>query len=523
MRRPQNIILWLLCLAWLLPGVVGHAPWKGVDGAHFARLLTALHSGDWWTPGMTGEDWPPLYFWTSAATAWLSSPLLALHDGARLASGVFLVTALVFTARAAAALYGTDHRWAGALALLGSVGLLLRGHEMNAYTAQLAGVAMVLDGLARLPKDARGGVILGSGLTLMLLATGLPEPLALALLAGLLPGVSPAYRPGLPGKGLLLGLLAWIVVAGLWIAFLAYRHEPLVLALQLQRLPGWGGLAPSRPLYVLGLLPWYTWPAWPLAGWALYRARRTWREPGIVIPLSVFLVLLGVFSAGQGYGEDKLLALTAPLALLAARGLFELKRGAANALLWFAVMLFTFMALVFWVYWSAHDLGMPEIFARRLVKLRVEGIGQLRLAPLVLGAILTVAWGVFLARLERAPLRPLLAWSGGLTFVWVLLLALFLDVLDARLSYARVGKTLKETVPAGECVNADRVAAQQRILVAYHSGVELKAKPTAECRWLLVQNKRREAARLVKSNWARVLDTARPGDREDLFRLYVRK
>ena len=67
---------------------------------------------------------------------------MSLHDGARLASGVFIALALFFTARAAHALYGADYRWAAVLALLGSVGLLLRGHEMNAYTAQLVGVAM---------------------------------------------------------------------------------------------------------------------------------------------------------------------------------------------------------------------------------------------------------------------------------------------------------------------------------------------------------------------------------------------
>src|SRR5690606_4495639 len=108
-------------------------------------------------------------------TAWLSSPLLALHDGARLASGLFVALALFFVARAACVLYGAEAGWAAALTLLGCVGLLVRGHELNAYTAQFAAVAVMLNGIARLPQGTRGGWTLGIGAALLLLAGGAAE------------------------------------------------------------------------------------------------------------------------------------------------------------------------------------------------------------------------------------------------------------------------------------------------------------------------------------------------------------
>jgi hypothetical protein len=519
LKRTASIALAVLCLAWLVPGLIGHVPWKGGDGAHFARTWLMLHGGGWLTPGLPGEALPPLYYWTAAATAWVSAPFLALHDGARLASGVYIAVALVFTARAAHALYGPEHRWPAVLVLIGSVGLLLRGHEMNAFTAQLAGVAMVLDGLARLATAQGAGATLVAGLCVMLLATGLPEPLAIALGLAFLAatGRVPAART------LLAAIGVWLAAAAAWAGFLAASGVPVGAVLQVQRLPGVASLVPGRPLDVLGLLPWYTWPAWPLAGWALYRSRRDWTEPGVLLPLGVLAVLLLLFVAGHGYGEDKLFAILAPFALLAARGLLALKRGAANALLWFSVMLFSFMALVFWVYWSAHDLGWPQRLAQRLVKLRVEDVGRLRVVPLIAGALVTLAWALFLARLPRTPLRPILAWSAGMTFVWALLIALFLDVFDARLGYARVATEIRAAVPAHECVIADRVPAQQRVLIGYHSGRALTPRRDADCRWLLVQVRRREAARPVDARWVRVLDSARPGDREDRFRLYVRK
>lgn len=525
MTRPLHPALFVLCLAWLLPGLIGHAPWKGVDAGNFIRFLALWQQGEWLMPGLAKEAYPPLYFWTAAVTAWLSSPFMALHDGARLASGVFIALAWFFIARAAQALYGEDHRWAAVLALLGSVGLLLRGHEMSPYTAQMAGVAMVLDGLARLPKDPRGGWTLTAGLTVMLLATGLIEPLALAVLAAVLPLVSPGYRSVAAKRGLGLGLLAAVLIGLAWWALLWTRHESLIPAFQLQRWPPWATAAAAAKFsYVLGVLPWYLWPTWPLAAWAVYRARRTWREPATLMPLAVLLVLFAVFSASISFSEDKLLALTVPAALLASAGVITLRRGAAYAFLWFGVMLFGFLGIVFWVYWSAHDLEIPARLARRLVKLGVEDVGAFRIVPLVMGALVTVVWLIFTARLTRTPIRPLLVWSAGMTFVWVLLLTLFLEVFDARLSYARVGEILKRQVSsASTCVNTRGMGDQPRRLIAYHSGLDLRALPVTECNWLLVLRKRGEPAPELASHWGVSQKFARPGDRHYFFLLYARR
>jgi 4-amino-4-deoxy-L-arabinose transferase-like glycosyltransferase len=514
----------VLCLAWLLPGLIGHAPWKGGDASNFIRFLALWQHGDWLTPGSAMEVFPPLYSWMAAATAWLSSPLLALHNGARLASGLFIAVALFFTARAAEALFGEDHRWPAALAVLGSVGLLLRGHEMNAYTAQLAGVAMVLDGLARLPKDVRSAGTLSAGLTVMLLATGLIEPLALAILAAVLPVFSPLYRTPMARRGLVWGLLTAILLGLAWVALLWFQHAPLIPALQIQRWPFWAQTAYTfKPFYVIGLLPWFLWPTLPLAAWALYRTRRPWRETATFMPLAVLLTLFMIFSISISSGEDKLLALIAPTAVLASAGVRTLRRGAAYAFLWFGVMLFGFLGIVFWVYWSAHDLAMPARLARRLIKLGVEDVGNLRIVPLIMGVLATAIWVIFVARLKRTPLRPLLVWSAGITFVWALLLALFLEIFDPRLSYVQVSQALTSAVPRNACINTRGVNAQPRALLAYHSELELRAAPSTTCDWLLVQSKRGKPEKSLAPRWVFQKEMRRPGDREDYFLLYARR
>ncbi len=523
MNRLPNPGLLLLCVAWLLPGLIGHDPWKGDDGAGFARLYTLLQTGDWLAPALDGARFPPLYYWLAAATARLTSPLLALHDGARLASGVFIALALFFTARTARELLGPEHVWAAVLTLLGSLGLLLNGHELNPYTAQLAGVAIALYGLARLAKDYRGGWAVAAGLVVMLLATGMMEPLVLVALALILPLASPPYRTPVARRGLALGLGMAVLAGALWITLLWARHIPLDTALQLNRWPGLSGAGKMRPLFFPSILAWFAWPAWPLAGWALYRARHHWREPGTLLPLLTLALLLALFSVSVNPDDSKGLALLVPLALLGAAGLLILRRGAASALLWFGVMLFGFLALVTWVYWSAYDLGLPAQLARRLTRLGVAGVGELRPWALLLGVLASIAWMVFLGRMQRSALRPMLAWSAGLTFAWVLLHVLVLKPLDQRRSYASVGQGLQAKIPVHDCVDVRGIGAQQRVLLAYHSGRTLRGDETQECRWLLVQGNRRAAVQVPADRWVKRWEGARPGDRDDRFILYGKK
>ena len=518
-KRPlflPQLGLLLLCAAWLLPGLVGHAPWKGDDGEHFVQLWQLLQSD---LAPQAAAATPPLYYWVAGATAWLTSPVLALHDGARLASGLFVALALFFVARTARALYGAEAGWAAALTLLGCMGLLVRGHELNAFTAQFAAAAIMLYGLARLPQSARSGWTLGAGAALMLLAGGAAEAVLLLTLAAMLPLLLEDYRSPTARRALVWGVSLALVASAAWLAYLASQAIPLVRVLNLQR---WLGEAGLRPAFYPGILGWYAWPAWPLAAWTLYRSRRQWRTPGIVLPAGALLVLLGLYAFDAHPGEEQGLILLLPLALLGGAGLFTLRRGAAYALLWFGIMLFGFIALLLWVYWSAHDLGTPARLAARLTKLGMTGVGELRPWALALGLVVTLAWIVFLARVRRSPLRPILVWAAGMTFIWALLMALFQAPLDRRLSYASVGEVLVERVPAADCIQTYRVRSQQRLLLAYHSGRQF-APADPRCSWLLVETRRREAAPRIPAGWVKQWEGARPGDRSDRFHLYARR
>jgi 4-amino-4-deoxy-L-arabinose transferase-like glycosyltransferase len=511
-----RIGLLLLCTAWLLPGLVGHAPWKGGDGEHFVQLWLLLKSG---AAPQAVAGTPPLYYWVATATAWLTSAFLPLADGARLASGLFIALALYFVARAGRVLYGAEAAWAAALTLLGCMGLLVRGHELNAATAQFAAAAIMLYGLAALPQTPRSGWALGGGAVLMLLAGGAAEAVLFLLLAVALYGGFEAFRSPPARRGLVLGLAIAFAGGAAWLGYLATQGIPLARAFNLQR---WLGETALRPAFYLGILGWYAWPAWPLAAWAIYRGRRQWRTAGIALPVGALLGLLALYAFDTHPGEEQGLVLLLPLALLGASGLFTLRRGAAYALLWFGIMLFGFLALVLWVYWSAHDLGTPARLAGRLGRLGMTGVGAFRPWALALGVVVTLAWIVFLARVRRSPLRPILVWTAGMTFSWGLLMALFQAPLDQRLSYASVGKVLAARVPPAECIQTSHVRRQQRVLLAYHSGRRL-VPAASSCEWLVVETRQRDSKPQVSARWVKVWEGARPGDRSDRFHLYGRR
>ncbi len=505
-----EIGLLALCAVWLLPGLLGHAPWKGGDGEQFVQFWLQ------WQNRATLLPDTSLYVWVASATAWLTSPILPLHDGARLASGLFIALALYFLARAGRALYGNDAGWPAALMLLGCLGLLVRGHALNPYTAQFAAAALLLYGLAALPRDARAGWALGAGGFLLVLAGGAAEAAVLLLAGAGFSFALPAYRASGVRRAFWLGAAGALILTGAWVAGLAeFSGIPWTRTLDASR---WT-LAPRA--YFFGILGWFAWPAWPVAAWAVYKGRRQLRDPGMALPLATLVVLLVLYIFVADPGEEQGLVLLLPLALLGAAGLPTLRRGAANALLWFGVMLFGFLGLVFWVYWSALDLGVPARLAARLGKLGMADVGTLRLGALVLGLLVTLAWVLFLKRVQRSSLRPILVWTAGMSFVWALMMALFQGPLDRRLGYAELAGELAHRVPAEACVETYAVRPQTGALLEYHSGRDLRPVDVG-CDWLLVQARRKTGFPAVAPEWIKQADIVRKGDRDDRFALYAR-
>src|SRR6478672_4514940 len=150
MMARHHALFGLLCLAWLLPGLIAHDPWKPDEAYTFGVVYDMLSGGSWIAPSLAGEPFlrePPLYYLTAALSARAFSPLLPLHDGARLATAFYVGFALFFLALAARELNGRgQHGTLAAALLIGCFGLVLRSHQMIPQVAALAGLAMAYYG-----------------------------------------------------------------------------------------------------------------------------------------------------------------------------------------------------------------------------------------------------------------------------------------------------------------------------------------------------------------------------------------
>jgi 4-amino-4-deoxy-L-arabinose transferase-like glycosyltransferase len=535
MMSQRSVLVALLCAAWILPGLVGRDPWKPDEGHTFGVVFELLRGGSWVVPALAGEPFlekPPLFYLTAAAFAKLFSFALPLHDAARLATGAWMAVIFGFTAVAGRELYGVRYGAVSALLLLGCFGFVVRGHQLITDAALLAGFAMAYYGFALvLRRPALGGFWIGTGIGIGFLANGPLAPAVLGAMALLLPAIGRDWRSR--GYGAALAVAA--AAAAPWLAIwpiLLYRESP-----ELFRWWWWtenlwyyfGRQSTGRAgiLYYLRILPWYAFPAWLLALWTLWRARGPGlARPAVVLPVLGFLVTLGLLSASSEARELYALPLLPPLALLATGAPETLRRGAAHAWYWFSAVTFTFFVAVFWFYWSGLELGVPARLHEHLHRIRPGYTPGFRWLPFALGLAYSLVWLAVLASFRRTAVRPVVVWAMGVTTMWALMATLFIGWGDNVKSYRSVFVPLQRALPERyDCLSSRGLGESQRGLLHYFAGIvsyreEVPARRRS-CEFLLVQTQPKEEVALG-GTWQLVWEGARPGDKDERYRLYRR-
>ena len=515
-RTPLKTALFVIvCAAWLLPGLVGHDPWKADEAVEFGVVVEMLRSGDWLNFRIAGEaiaGEAPLFPWTAALLATLLGPVLALHDAARLAAGLYMAATLALVSGAAWELMGERAVRMSVLLLIGCLGLLIRAHEMTPELAGLAGIALGLYGLALAGRRPWiGGAVAGLGLGVSYLGNGWLPVGMLATLLAVLPVASPAWRR----RGY-LGMVALALACAA--PFLLAWPPTMPVSGEFEQGPNRG------VLYFLKLLTWHAWPAWPLAAWTVWRARRALAARAElhlpIVAFAAFFVVVAVFGESR---DVSALPLLLPLAILGVAELESLPRGAASALDWFGVMTFFLIGALVWIGWGAALTGEPK-FAAAFLQKEVPGFTyRFSFLAFALAALLTLVWLVVVARSLRSTRRALVNWAAGITMVWMLVMTLGVPLVDQARSYRAVSARLAAALPpdAG-CVARLHVGDAQRALLDYFAKlrtVPAEAPGAARCGALLVQ-----ATPLhipdVEAQWTEAWRGSRPGDRHELFILY---
>lgn len=546
-RRLPRLALWLLCWAYILPGFLLRDPWRGNDMAAFG-YMRALAQGqtDWFAPqllGMAPETQGLLPYWLGAWAIqglgpWWGAelaarlPFMAMLGLTLLATwhGVYGLAsspkaqpvAFAFGGEAQPADYARAMADAGLLALLACLGLAQPAHEVSTYLAQLCGTALVFYALAASPAaSVVRPFILGIGL-IGLVLSGAP---ALALLYSLGGAILCGWecRQTEPEGNAPSRLWAvMVLLLGLASALLAYWLDVWLWKAQW---PVWSDAGS------LGrLLLWFTWPAWPLALWTVWRWRQqiTGHQPHrhLLLPLWFVLVALGATFSTQPADRALLLALPA-LAALAAFALPTLRRSVAALVDWFTLLFFSVSAIAIWVIWLSTQIGIPAKPAANVARLAPGFVPEFSALALWVALLASAAWCALVAwragRHRAAIWKSLVLPAAGATLSWLLLMTLWLPMLN----YARSDAPQMRAISAllGKqpgCVQGHGLSRSQVAALQYHAGLNLSLLDSAQpCQWL-IRNQQAFWPAAVATSWQEQARMARPTEKTDVLVLYRR-
>ena len=557
-RRLPRLALLLFCVAYVLPGFLGRGPWKSEDIAAFGVMRElSTSAANWLQPQLlghvTGFD-ALVPYWLGAlaikclpfldpafavripfvmllaltlATTWYAVYYLARSPQAQ-------PVAFAFGGEASPVDYARAIADAGVLALIASLGLAQLSHETTPALAQLGFTALVFYAMAASPYR-RATQILGPAL-------------------GLLAGLAGLALSGAPTLALLLGvggaLVEWthmrwgdkraqaaskqqswqwillIVGITLLVSLLAYKLGVWRWRIHL---PGADNQSAWQDWRSLGrLLLWFTWPAWPLALWTLWRWRRQLASRHVALPLWFSGMAVAATLTTAASDRSLLLSLP-PLAALAAFALPTLKRSVASLIDWFTLLFFTGCAIIIWIIWIAMQTGVPRQPAANVAKLAPGFEPSFSWLAFLAAVAATLAWTWLVkwrAGAQRAAIwKSLVLPAGGATLCWLLLMTLWMPLLDYARSLAPLSRQIASLVDKHACVEIYGIGSAQAAALQYHGQLELRqATAQAICPYLIVDAKDQSSLSNIVNlpDWAFQATVRRPTDKNENILLFKR-
>ena len=556
-RRLPRVALWIFCIAYVLPGFVGREPWKSADMTAFGYMAElARGQSNWFNPlldGLAPGVDGPLPYWLGAWAVLLAPPWIAPDFAARipfiLLLGMTLIAtwyatyylarspqaqpvAFAFGGEANAPDYARAIADGGLLAFIASLGLAQLSHETTPAVAQLCFTALTFFAFSALHDRVTVPVVSG---IVGLAGLGLSGAPTLAVLLGLggaavhLFDRNPAAsdRPASTSKRMLWSWMILSVTAG--IAALASILDLWHWRIDLPR-AAW---ADWRDIG--RLLLWFTWPAWPLAIWTVWR----WRlqlgqlKRGIIhrhlaLPIWWVAVMVGN-TVLTGAGDRALLLALPALAALAAFALPTLSRSLSALVDWFTLLFFTGCATIIWVVWIAMQTGVPPQPAANVVRLAPGFVHSFTYTAFLIAVAATIAWAWLVkwrvGRHQAAIWKSLVLPASGAALCWLLLMTLWLPLLDFARSYTVLAQSIKRVVGDPDCVEIHALDRGQIAAFQYYANLKLKtAGATAQCYWLLVDRNATGslAGAVDMAQWTPQYFGYRASDRDDDVLLYRR-
>jgi 4-amino-4-deoxy-L-arabinose transferase-like glycosyltransferase len=553
---PFYIAVALLAL-FILPSIFAYGPWKPDEPYVMGTIASYMQTADWVVPTLGGEPFlekPPLFMWVAGVMASLASPWLPIEYGARFAISFFMVITALAVGLAARRFWGVGTGRYAVVLLLAQIGIAQHGRMLISDVSQLTGCAIALLGFASvLAQPRRGGVLIGTGIGIAFLSKGLLGVGFFAVMALLL--------PALPKAGLIwrtrkyaLGLCVAGITALPWLSiwpYALYQRSSVLFEVwfwqnNVGRFFGFSvntlGAAHQKG-HLLETVPWFTFPALPIALWVVWKWRAHFvQSAALQICVVLTLIMLVTFGISASGRVVYLMPMLLPLALLAVPGMRQLPIPFDRFAFTASAGLFSAVVLSLWFVWAV--LVMPERPPFDWLQTRVPANFSLRVNLLaLLGAVgFSCAWLWLVRALRDTAGRSIVAWGGGLTAAWGIAFSLLLPWIDAEKSYQPVFASLHAHLPLeANCIASVGLGESERGVLHMMGGHHtlrreiddksvvladgtVRQQLSRDCDVLIVQAKANRRAPIVQSSdWHMVWTGARLGETQERFWLYRRE
>lgn len=554
----------LICSLFIFPGLIGRDIWKTEDAIGAGIMWTMVHGSfkDWLAMNITGiavAQEGPLSFWLGAISMALFGDIVGYATASRLANLIwfsinsaaiwyasYLVArrpeaqplALPFGGQPTSRSYGRMLADGALLLTLACLGLLWRSHESSAELGLTAMVSLSLYATIRLfDRPILGAVTLGFALAGAFLMRGLPgvcPPLFGLICLAIWPG-----RTQFRSFSIYLLLISFPITATVVAAWLLplYIHSADWLSSWLDWTNEWFGLSSFNSLsWILHNLLWIAWPALPLAGWSIWQWRQHFSNIHIRVPLLFIIGTCITLTLAKEPSDSDLLPLIPPLVVLATLALPTLRRGLANTLDWFSLMVFSWSAMLIWLGWLAIMAGVPPKIAANFARQTPGFTAVFEVLPFTLALLASIAWIALIS--WHLKYRPTMLWRGtvlsaaGLTMSWLLLMTLWLPSIDYAKSYRLVSHELNKVLISTHanqldsgnrpkpCMASQGLGLAQRASLAFFDNLVFDST-TEQCTFFLIYQISKKAPPHLE-NWSLIWEGHRASDRKERFLLYHR-
>jgi 4-amino-4-deoxy-L-arabinose transferase-like glycosyltransferase len=481
-------LFFVLSLIFLFTGLIGHEPWRPLESTSISIILEIIQNNQVIMPMAASESVianPPLYSYVAAAFGKLFSPILSLHDAARLANIFWMALTLLSLGLMTRELWGQGFGRQAGLIFIGSVGLILNIHSLIPELATLLGYTISLYAFSLyFRRPFRASMVLGFGSGIAFLSGGI-IPLIVIYLSSLLILIFNNWRNKRYFIFIIISVTIAILAIGPWLYSFNYL-EPELFSSWIQ-----AKFSPELlfSYHLKGIL-WFTWPALPIAIWIIikdYKLILSQRK--LQIPIVFSIVLFITISLTGQANQTNLIPFTIPLSIIAVGGIDRLNRGTASALNWFGILIFGFIGFLIWLGWFAMISEIPTKVYERMFYHSSNYIAEFELFNFMFALVITLLWLASIIKFKITNRSAISNWALGITMVWVTLITLWGPFIDNRKSYKLIFTDVKQQLTkSSTCVYVNNLSDSQINLLHYYSGIKATDPNTInkDCRLALV-------------------------------------